>query len=123
MAPSGAIFVEIAHVERNRAGVRNIMIFEWFDAKDAKAFGQEISDFYITRSKKTSDRKSEKFIEKKQRELLSKLSQKIAIFKSTKKLNIYKKAQISNVLKWRLHDAGFDKGYVDELTSWVTRQL
>ena len=99
------------------------MMFEWFDAEDAKAFGQEISDFYITRSKKSSDRKSEKFIEKKQRELLSKLSQKIAIFKSTKKLNIYKKAQISNVLKWHLYDAGFDKCYVDELTSWVTRQL
>ncbi len=99
------------------------MILSWFDAKEAKAFGLEMADFYIARVKKNSDGLREKFVEKKQRELLAKIAQKIVAFKSTHSLNIYKKAQVGNVFKWRMADAGFDQAYVDELTSWITRQL
>ena len=99
------------------------MILSWFDAKEAKAFGLEMADFYIARVKKNSDGLREKFVEKKQRELLAKIAKKITLFKSTNTLNIYKKAQIGTVFKWRLADAGFDQAYIDELTSWITRQL
>ena len=99
------------------------MIFSWFDAKDAKAFGLEIADFYVARVKKDQDGKRARFAEKKQRELLGKIAQKIALFKSTNSLNVYKKAQIGNIFRWRLLDAGFDKSYVDELTGWITRHL
>ena len=73
------------------------MILSWFDAKEAKAFGLEMADFYIARVKKNSDGLREKFVEKKQRELLAKIAQKIVAFKSTHSLNIYKKAQVGNV--------------------------
>jgi hypothetical protein len=55
------------------------MILSWFDAKEAKAFGLEMADFYIARVKKNSDGLREKFVEKKQRELLAKIAQKIVV--------------------------------------------
>jgi hypothetical protein len=99
------------------------MIFSWFDTHAAKAFGCELADFYIFRAGKNRENARDKIIEKKQRELLGKLSQKIDLFKSSHTLNILKRAQLGSTFKWRLLDAGLDKSQVDELTSWVTRQL
>lgn len=99
------------------------MVWTWFDAKEAKAFGADLAAFYLTRVKTDADAKSRKFVEKKQRVLLDKLRLKIIVFKRTHTLNIYKKAQVSNVFKWHLLEAGFDASYVDELTSWVTHNL
>jgi hypothetical protein len=99
------------------------MIFSWFDTHAAKVFGCELADFYISRAGKKAENASNKTIEKKQRELLTKISQKIDLFKSCHALNILKRAQLGSAFKWRLLDAGLDKSQVDELTSWVTRQL
>lgn len=99
------------------------MIFSWFDTQTAKAFGRELADFYISRAGRNGENARNKIIEKKQRELLGKLSQKIDLFKSRHSLNFLKKAQLGNAFKWQLLDAGLDKSQVDELTSWLTRQL
>lgn len=99
------------------------MIFSWFDARDAKVFGCELADLYITRAGKNSENVRNKIVAKKQRELLGKLSQKIDLFKSHQALNFFKKAQLCNAFKWHLLDAGLDETQVDELTNWVTRQL
>mgnify|MGYP001184567502 CR=1 FL=1 len=99
------------------------MVWAWFDAKEAKAFGADLAAFYLARVKTEADAKSSKFVEKKQRILLDKLTQRIVAFRRSHKLNIYKKAQIGNVFKWHLLEAGFDTAYVDELTSWVTHNL
>ncbi len=98
-------------------------MFAWFDAASAKQFGLQLADFYIARVKTTQDLKSQKFIEKKQRELLSKISRQIDAFKADNSLNVYKRAQALNAFKWKLRDAGFEQAYVDELSDWVTRQL
>lgn len=99
------------------------MILAWFDVKESKAFGEALADFYLARVKTDARGKKIKLIERKQRELLEKLTQKIVIFRAANKLNFYKKAQFVNVFKWRMLEAGLDAAYVDELTSWVTHNL
>jgi hypothetical protein len=99
------------------------MIFNWFDAKKEINFGHQLADFYIARAAKNQHEIRGKVVERKQRELLSKLSLQIDQFKSTQSLNFYKKAQMGNAFKWRLLDAGLDSAHADELTSWVTRQI
>ncbi|MFZ6689420.1 hypothetical protein ACO0K0_16875 [Undibacterium sp. SXout11W] len=99
------------------------MIFAWFDARECKKFGQELADFYLERVVIDKKDKTTKFVEKKQKILLSKIQQKVFQFKAAQSLNVYKKAQIGNVFKWRLIEAGFDKDYVDELTSWLMRNF
>ena len=99
------------------------MVWAWFDVKEAKAFGANLAAFYMARVKTQADAKSSKFVDKKQRILLDKLTQQIVVFRRSNKLNIYKKAQLGNAFKWYLLEAGFDTDYVDELTSWVTHNL
>lgn len=99
------------------------MMFSWFDAEAAKTFGHELAQFYIERTQSEKDSRGEKAFEKKQKELLVKMSLKIDQFKLTNNLNIYRKSQAINVFKWRLLDAGYDKQVVDELSHWVVRQI
>lgn len=99
------------------------MLIKWFDATEAKLFGEEIADTYIARVKKDQDKKNEKFIERRQKELLMQITQKIKTFKMQHELNTYKKAQLGNAVKWKLLDAGFDKEYADDLTGWIVRQI
>jgi hypothetical protein len=101
----------------------NVMVLAWFDAKEAKAFGEGLANFYLDRSKVDSRGKRIKLAERKQRELLDKLTGKVVIFRRVCKLNVYKKAQFANVFKWRLLDAGVEPAYVDELTRWVMHHL
>lgn len=98
-------------------------LFSWFDATAAKAFGHDLATFYIDRVQTDQKIKKDKFIAKKQRELLVKISAKIDFFKLTNQLNFYQKAQAVNMFKWSLLDAGFDKSYVDELSDWIVRQI
>lgn len=95
-------------------------MFGWFNAKEAKAFGEELARFFIERSPLDQDRTGKAFA-KKQEELLNKMAQKIQQFKAASKLNIYRKAQLGNAFKWTLRDAGYDSTYVDQLTSWLMR--
>ncbi|MFZ6864525.1 hypothetical protein ACO0K7_17990 [Undibacterium sp. Ji67W] len=99
------------------------MIFAWFDARECKKFGLELAEFYLERVVIDKKDKTTKFVEKKQKILLSKIQQKVYQFRAAQSLNVYKKAQIGNVFKWRLIEAGFDKDYVDELTGWLMRNF
>ncbi len=99
------------------------MVFSWFDAEAAKAFGHELAQFYIERTPSEKVSRGEKAFEQKQRELLAKMSLKIVQFKQSHSLNLYRKSQAINVFKWRLRDAGYEKQVVDELSHWVVRQI
>lgn len=99
------------------------MFFDYFNAKDAKAFGTDLAKYYLSKAIYDTDKVKQKNIAKTQRELFKNLSQKIEIYKQSHQLNIYKKAQIVNVFKWYMLEAGFEPNYVDELSSWVTHNL
>jgi hypothetical protein len=98
------------------------MALNWFNAKEEKAFGESLAKYFMERTPTGTD-KSGKFVAKKQEELLNKMTQQLAQFKAQRKLNIYKRAQLGNSFKWTLRDAGFDTGYVDQLTSWLMLRL
>ena len=100
-----------------------MIFFSWFDVKKAHEFGLDLAQFYAERVQTTQKNKGQKFIEKKQRELLGRISIRIEQFKKSNTLNFYQKAQAVNKFKWCLLEAGFDKEYVDQLSSWIVRQL
>lgn len=100
------------------------MIFPWLDTSTAKAFGNELAQFYIVeRSKFENDMRRKMTFEKMQKELLLKISLRAKQFKLTNSLNLLKRSQAINVFKWHLLDAGYDKQFVDELSHWVLLQL
>ena len=99
------------------------MFLNWFDAGEAKKFGVSLANFYLEKSPSALSNKKEKFLEKKQEEILNSLVQQIIRFKLEHKLNIYKKAQVGNSFKWTLKEAGVDPLYVDQLTGWLMHGL
>jgi hypothetical protein len=94
------------------------MVLGWFDAKEEKQFGEALARFFMDRTPQGED-KPTKFVAKKHEQLLEKMALQVMQFKTNRKLNIYKKAQVGNSFKWTLRDAGYDHGYVDQLTSWL----
>jgi len=93
-------------------------MLNWFDAKEARAFGESLAVFFAERIQVNSDLKEKKFTAKAQ-QVLTKMAQQTEQFKRTHKLNVFKKAQLGNAFKWKLRDAGYDQTYVDELTEWL----
>jgi len=98
------------------------MLFRWFDAKAANGFGIELAGFFMERMP-VGTQKNEKKFAARTSELLSKLSLRLNQFRAANKLNFYTKAQLANSFKWTLKDAGYETGYVDDLTEWLVKQL
>lgn len=99
------------------------MLLSWFDASEAKKFGASLAHFYLEKNPSALSNKKDKFVAKKQEELLNSLLQQIVRFKLEHNLNIYKKAQVGNSFKWTLKEAGCDSQYVDQLTGWLMHGL
>lgn len=91
------------------------MVLSWFDAREAKEFGVSLAHFYINRIPPGDSAGKNKSIAKQQ-EVINKMFQQLARFKLEHRLNIYKKAQLGNVFKWTLKDAGYDTEFADQLT-------
>ena len=88
------------------------MLLNWFDASEAKKFGNELAHFFIERFPLDSTKSKEKSLAKK-KEVLNKMFARIEQFKQQHKLNIYKKAQFGNTFKCELNEAGYYEYFVD----------
>lgn len=91
------------------------MILSWFDAREAKQFGESLARFYMERI--SPNEAADKKDLAKRKEALNKLFQQLARYRLEHKMNIYKQAQLGNVFKWTLKEAGYDPIYVDHLTT------
>lgn len=98
------------------------MILSWFDASEAKKFGESLAHFFLERVP-VSGKMGEKAFAQKTDKVLLKMDGQIARFKQENKLNTYKKAQLGNAFKWALRDAGVSSDYADELTRWLMLQI
>ena len=98
------------------------MALAWFDAGEAKKFGVSLAQFFLEKIPKVSQ-KGDKEFAKKVDYLLEKMMVQIVQFKTHHKLNTYKKAQLGNVFKWALLDAGISPEYADEMTTWLMQKM
>jgi len=98
-------------------------LFKWFDEKEASEFGLSMADFFASRvpvkSVPASDKKSLRIVA----EVVSKLHMQASRFGVEHKLNVYKRAKLTNAFQWRLFDLGYDRTVVEELTRELLRSL
>lgn len=97
-------------------------MLEWFDAREAKAFGAALASDFIRQVEPARNLPQAKFA-KKADAALAKIARDAAEFRSTHRLNVYKKAQLTNQFKWSMKDAGYDAEYIDKLTDWLVLKL
>lgn len=98
------------------------MILSWFDAGEAKKFGNTLALFFIQRMLPAAQGRDKAFAVKADK-VMHQMAGQIAQFKREQKLNTYKKAQLGNAFKWALRDADLDAEYIDELTKWLMLQI
>lgn len=94
------------------------MILGWFDARAAKAFGEELARFYADKIPVEAQVNEKKFATRTDATLKA-LSSRVRDFRASRKLGVYQKAQLGNAFRWALRDAGYDAQYVERLTVWL----
>ena len=102
-------------------------MFSWFNATEFQRFGEELAVLFMEDKPAPGEgnRKHRRMLKVKGKDkgkgrdpvqdTLRKLVIRISAFQPRKKANIYKKAKFANAFKWKLIEAGYDAGFVDEL--------
>jgi hypothetical protein len=93
----------------------------WFNAAEFQRFGEQLAAQVIDKVPLQSSpvpRSKGKRMRKEAapQEALRRLMTEVEMFSTRNKANFYKKARFGNSFKWKLREAGYDTGFVDELT-------
>ena len=75
------------------------MILSWFDATEAKKFGDALAHFFVEKIPPASQIGDKAFAQKSDK-VLHQMADQVSRFKLTNKLKIYKKEQIGSAFKW-----------------------
>jgi hypothetical protein len=98
------------------------MVLAWLDAEKAKECGAKLGQYFI-QNVSVDDKADDKKFASKTLKVLNTMTKQLADFKKDNKLNIYKRAQLSNTFKWTLKNAGFNDHYINELTIWLVKNM
>lgn len=98
------------------------MFFNWFDAREAKAFGMSLAQMFMEKVPLEAQLNEKKFAARMQ-DVLQKMAARVRDFRKGAEVNLYKKAQLGNAFKWALRDSGYDEAYVEKLTLWLMTQF
>src|SRR5688500_4783516 len=96
-------------------------MFAWFNAVEFQRFGEQLAAQVIDRiplqpPAAPQGRGKRKRKEAAPQEALRRPMTEVQMFSARNKANFYKKARFGNAFKWKLREAGYDTGFVDELT-------
>jgi len=92
------------------------MLFGWlFQTREIEEFGKELAKDFASRFPANLVGTNRKEADKKFSVALAELHRKAVLFNRDKKLGIYKKAKMSNVLKWELREQGYDSDLINEV--------
>ncbi len=90
-------------------------MFKWFDASEAKTFGESLAAYFMERVPLEPGNRKGKTLDRK-KEVVEKMISQLQLYKSNAKPNIYQKAKLANAFKWKLLEAKYDTDFVDGLT-------
>ena len=97
----------------------------WFNAAEFERFGEQLAAQVVNKmpleraaapTEPGRGRRKGKSKSPTPQDVLRGLMSEVQMFSSRYKANFYKKAKFGNTFKWKLREAGYDAGFVDELT-------
>lgn len=94
------------------------MVWAWFDASEAKQCGLALAEI-IVKGYPASERKNANKAVEHRAKLLDQIFAQARQFKQTHHPNLYKKAKLGNIFKWKLLEQGFETKFVDDLTHQI----
>lgn len=99
-----------------------MQLFGWFRAGEAKAFGQELAAFLVKEFQGDLGALHPKG-RKRADKALAKAAEKVQAFRSTHRVNVYRKSQLANAFLWSLKEAGWPEQDASRMTDWLTLRL
>ncbi len=97
-------------------------MFGWFNARDAEEFGRSLAEFLVRQVPADPGKLTKKMISR-QAEVVDDLYKRIDEFKSTHRLNIYKKAKLGGAFRDVLVEAGHKTAFVEQMTKGVLQRV
>ncbi|MDD5298547.1 MAG: hypothetical protein PHU46_16715 [Rhodocyclaceae bacterium] len=98
-------------------------MISWFDARSSEELGTSLARFYMERIPLAPARGKTPPSAARQKEVVEKMLSQLASFKSSNKLNIYKKAKLGNSFQWVLKEAGYPGEVIADLTRMLMVNL
>ena len=119
-----AILICVGMVDRLRIdqGSKS-MIFDWFNARDAKKIGADLADQFAPKRISSAGIPEGEAASTGPREDLEAILLRAEAELSKLRLNLYKKAKLANAFKWRLLENGVEKAFADEVTQALLLRL
>lgn len=100
-----------------------IMFFSWFDTSEVDAFATSLANEFIQRLPPDSLTRGTRGAQGRFKDAVGGMLVRVGNFASGRQLNIFKRARLANSLKWKLHEAGYEKDLIDELTLDVAKKV
>lgn len=97
-------------------------MFNWFSSGESQRFGKELAIFILAELSGSADRRADKFTAKAEKVLVT-AEKRVRDFKSSERMNVYKKAKLANTFLWTLKDNGCSEEYANKLTDWLNVRL
>lgn len=92
------------------------MLFDWlFQTREIEKFGKDLAKDFSNKFPMKLVSANTKETDKKFAIALADLHCSAVQFNREHKLGVYKKAKMSNVLKWELHEQGYDDALINEV--------
>ena len=98
------------------------MTIAWFDSKESEKFGQLLAHIFIEKVPPSNEKNKSKTLAK-QLEVVDKIYLKVDEFKTTHKLNIYKKAKLGSAFKFELINAGYSTSFINKITKGLMLKI
>lgn len=86
-----------------------------FNTSHVEEFAKSLASDFSARFPATQGREAKKGADKKLAAAIQHVNQRARQFNQEQKIGIYKKAKLSNTLKWELKELGYEDDLIDEL--------
>ncbi|GAB4057494.1 hypothetical protein [Uliginosibacterium sediminicola] len=97
------------------------MVFSWFSTKEVKQFANELAEEFSKRYPLSEVQQPSSKSESRLRGAKDLMMSRTQVFAERNKLNLYKRANLANTLKWKFHEMGYASEVSDPLVMEVTR--
>ena len=98
-------------------------LFGFLDTHELEDFGTVLANDLGRRFPPASEARTDPGAQYQLKVILEGLGARAVRFHMQKKLNVYKKAKLGNVFKWRLKELGYSDSFIDNATKEIVNRL
>jgi hypothetical protein len=98
-------------------------LFGLLDTREIEDFGTVLANDLGRRFPPASEARTDPGAQYQLKVILEGLGARAVRFHLDKKLNVYKKAKLGNVFKWRLKELGYSDSFIDNATKEIVNRL